>query len=72
MCTCIKPIVNSIFVYILLQSLSSLLHLKTVFEVGVSESLKDHVNYFNLDFIDKVPNPCVFYVLFCALDADQM
>ncbi|CAO2833577.1 unnamed protein product [Amaranthus hypochondriacus] len=37
-----------------LKSLSSLLHLKTVCEVGVSESLRDHVNYFNLDFIDKV------------------
>ncbi|KAK9733277.1 hypothetical protein RND81_04G056600 [Saponaria officinalis] len=36
-----------------LKSLSSLLHLNKIFEVGISESLREHVNHFNLDITDK-------------------
>ncbi|KMS96256.1 hypothetical protein BVRB_000630 [Beta vulgaris subsp. vulgaris] len=36
-----------------LKSLSSFLHLNKIFEVGVPESLREHVNHFYLDIIDK-------------------
>ncbi|KAJ8442960.1 hypothetical protein Cgig2_019533 [Carnegiea gigantea] len=37
----------------LFQSLSSLLHLNKIFEVGISESLREHVKHLNLDIVDK-------------------
>ncbi|KAL2944728.1 DNA mismatch repair protein MSH5, partial [Bienertia sinuspersici] len=36
-----------------LKSLSSLLHLNKIFEVGISESLREHVNHFYVDIVDK-------------------
>ncbi|KAL9226114.1 hypothetical protein vseg_001964 [Gypsophila vaccaria] len=36
-----------------LKSLSSLLHLNKIFEVGISETLREHINHFNLNIIDK-------------------
>ncbi|XP_074291392.1 DNA mismatch repair protein MSH5-like isoform X2 [Silene latifolia] len=36
-----------------LKSLSSLLHLNKIFEVGISESLREHINHVNLKIIDE-------------------
>ncbi|XP_023641569.1 DNA mismatch repair protein MSH5 isoform X4 [Capsella rubella] len=36
-----------------LKSISALLHVNKIFEVGVSESLKEHMRRFNLDIIEK-------------------
>ncbi|KAH9614022.1 hypothetical protein KSS87_017478 [Heliosperma pusillum] len=44
-----------------LKSLSSLLHLNKIFEVGISESLREHINHFELKIIDEV------FVLHCYL-----
>ncbi|OAP02708.1 MSH5 [Arabidopsis thaliana] len=37
----------------LLKSISALLHVNKIFEVGVSESLREHMRRFNLDIIEK-------------------
>ncbi|KAK9269036.1 hypothetical protein L1049_000804 [Liquidambar formosana] len=36
-----------------LKSVCSLLHVNKIFEVGISESLREHVKYLNLDIVDK-------------------
>jgi DNA mismatch repair protein MSH5 len=36
-----------------LKSISALLHVNKIFEVGVSESLREHMRRFNLDIIEK-------------------
>ncbi|XP_057980785.1 DNA mismatch repair protein MSH5 [Malania oleifera] len=36
-----------------LKSVCSLLHVNKIFEVGISESLQEHVKYLNLDIIEK-------------------
>ncbi|KAG7957658.1 hypothetical protein I3843_11G186700 [Carya illinoinensis] len=36
-----------------LKSVSSLLHMSKIFEVGISESLREHVKHFNLDIVEE-------------------
>ncbi|XP_071733711.1 DNA mismatch repair protein MSH5-like [Rutidosis leptorrhynchoides] len=36
-----------------LKSLAALLHINKIFELGVSENLQDHANYFNVHIVEK-------------------
>nr|XP_043628919.1 DNA mismatch repair protein MSH5 [Erigeron canadensis] len=36
-----------------LKSLSALLHINKIFELGISENLQEHVNYFSLPIVEK-------------------
>lgn len=52
-----------LFFFSLLQSICSLLHVNKIFEVGMSENLKENMKYFNLDIVEKVLNNIFFYSL---------
>ncbi|XP_004149586.1 DNA mismatch repair protein MSH5 [Cucumis sativus] len=41
-----------------LKSICSLLHVNKIFEVGMSENLKENMKYFNLDIVEKA-NTCI-------------
>ena len=45
-----------LLLFFLLQSVCSLLHVNKIFEVGMSENLRDNMKYLNLDIVEKVPN----------------
>lgn len=36
-----------------LKSIGSLLHIRKIFEIGISERLQEHVNHLNLDIVEK-------------------
>lgn len=45
------------------QSICALLHVNKIFEVGISEDLREELKYLNLDIVEKVLHICSIRVL---------